>query len=119
MQNNNIHLVNAKFDDLTLKYQLLEKELELAKNEKNEYKEIIENANSAIIKISDNDIIVHINSFAKSLFKKDFSKSLIGKKFSDSLINLNFGENQNIIKFLKKLPYKPKEFEIFDSVDIL
>ncbi|MBN1251407.1 MAG: PAS domain S-box protein [Bacteroidales bacterium] len=118
MQNNNVDLLKNKIAELNSKIQLLESKLNFVEKEKNDYHEIIENANSAIFKISEDDIIVYLNDFAKTLFKKECSNNLIGKKFSQSVNNLNFDQSENINYFLNKLPYKPKTFEIFESKNI-
>jgi len=118
MINKEVDILNKKIANLIKSNQLLQSKLNKAENAKNNYKKIIDNANSAIMQISAGDDIVYLNDIAKSLFESKSSENLIGEKFTESIEKLNLDNSQDIKLFVEKLPYKPKNIEIFETKNI-
>ncbi|RLD81264.1 MAG: hypothetical protein DRJ07_09460, partial [Bacteroidetes bacterium] len=100
----------------SLKNELIKakEELLLSRKNENEFREIVDNANSFIIKISTENKVNYVNSFAKNLFKKEYSQ-IIGKSLEQTLISGLIEGSDGSGKKFNKLFSKPKDYQSFIS----
>jgi PAS domain S-box-containing protein len=88
---------------------LLEKEKKLEESEK-KYREIVENANSAIIKLRSDGTILFVNEFAEKLFGYK-QEEMVGKLDVETIVPPKDSEGRDLKALIKGILQDPKRYE--------
>jgi len=94
----------------------IKNELKIQESEK-EYREIVENALNAIIKMDTNGNIIFINSYAENLFEFS-SKEIIGKHISDTIIPKTDSIGEDYVKMIENIIEDTENYEYMENENI-
>ena len=115
MDKNPDKITANKIESLQNELNKAKEELLISKKNENEFREIVDNANSFIIKISTENKVNYVNNIAKNLFKKEYSE-VIGKSLEQTLISGLIEDSDGTGKLFNQLFSQPIDYQSFTSL---
>lgn len=114
MDKNPDKITANKIESLQNELKKVKQDLLFSCKKENEFREIVDNANSFIIKISTKNKVNYVNNFAKKLFKK--YSQIIGESLEKSLISGIIEGSDGSVKLFNKLFSQPIDYQSFTSL---